>query len=76
MAFLNKNFCIFIIMSFLLNQTSTSYVLLNFTKQEKLSEPIGNNFTIENFSQFFIDPTFSTTIEIGTPSQKVINIFI
>ena len=71
MAFLNKNFCIFIIMSFLLNQTSTSYVLLNFTKQEKLSEPIGNNFTIENFSQFFIDPTFSTTIEIGTPSQKV-----
>ena len=71
MAFLNKNFCIFINLSILLNQASSSYVLLNFAKQEKLSEPVGNNFTIENFSHFYIEPTFSTTLEIGNPSQKV-----
>ena len=71
MAFLNQNLYIFITLSILLNQASTSYVLLNFAKQQKLSEPVGNNFTIDNFSHFFIEPTFSTTIEIGNPPQKV-----
>ena len=70
MEFLNK-ICIFIIMSISLIQTNASYALLQFTKQEKLLEPVGNNFTVDNFSQYYIDSKFSTIIEIGTPHQKV-----
>ena len=70
MVFLNIYFFIFCF-TFLLNQANTSYVILQFTKQEKLPQSIGNNFTIDNFAQFYIEPTFLTTIEIGTPPQKV-----
>jgi hypothetical protein len=58
-------------MSISLIQTNASYALLQFTKQEKLLEPVGNNFTVDNFSQYYIDSKFSTVIEIGTPPQKV-----
>ena len=70
MVFL-KIFWIYFAFSFFLNQINTSYVILQFTKREKLSQLIGNNFTIDTFAQFYIEPTFSTTIEIGTPPQKV-----
>ena len=70
MVFLIIYFCLFLIL-ILLNQANTSYVLLQFTKQEQLSQSIGNNFTIDIFAQFYIEPTFSTTIEIGSPPQKV-----
>ena len=53
MECLNK-ICIFIIMSISLIQTNASYALLQFTKQEKLLEPVGNNFTVDNFSQYYI----------------------
>lgn len=75
MEFLKRNICILIIMSSLLTQAKTSYLILPFTKREKLSEPIGNNFTVENFSNIYIEPTFSSIIEIGTPPQKVELIF-
>ena len=69
MEFLNK-ICIFIIMSISLIQTNASYALLQFTKQEKILEPVGNNFTVDNFSQYYIDSKFSTVIEIGPYPKK------
>jgi len=58
-----------IIISFLLFQINSSYILLPFIKNS--SEPLEDNFTIEDLSEFYVDPKFTSTIEIGDPPQKV-----
>ena len=71
MVFLNKNQIILILISFLLIQIKTSYIILPFTKQEQSSEPNDSNLTPEDFARIYIEPKFSSIIEIGTPPQKV-----
>ena len=71
MVFLNKNPIILIIISILLIQIKASYILLPFTKQEQSSDPNGSNLTPEDFADIYIEPKFSSIIEIGTPPQKV-----
>ena len=71
MVFLNKNQIILILISFLLIQIKTSYIILPFTKQEQSSEPNDSNLTPEDFVRIYIEPKFSSIIEIGTPPQKV-----
>ena len=71
MVFLNGNPIILIIISILLIQIKASYILLPFTKQEQSSDPNGSNLTPEDFADIYIEPKFSSIIEIGTPPQKV-----
>ena len=71
MVFLPKNVTILIIFSFLLIKSNCSYVLLQFAKQEKFPEELAINFTVENFTQIFIESKYSSIIEVGTSPQKV-----
>jgi len=69
MVFLKINTITLIIISFLLFQINSSYILLPFIKNS--SEPPEANFTIEDLANFYIEPKFTSTIEMGDPSQKV-----
>ena len=69
MVFLKTNTITAIIISFLLFQINSSYILLPFIKNS--SEPLEDNFTIEDLAEFYIDPKFTSTIEMGDPPQKV-----
>ena len=75
MVFFQKNVTIFIIFGILLIHSKGSYISLEFTKQEKSSELKETNFTLENFVLKYIEPKFSSIIEVGNPPQKVELIF-
>ena len=72
MVFLIKNY-IFIIflLSLLLFQVNSSYIFLPFTKLQKSYKSNETNFTIEDLVEYYIEPSFSSIIEIGNPIQKV-----
>ena len=69
MVFSKTNTISIIMISILLFQINSSYILLPFIKNS--SEPPEDNFTIEDLVEFYIDPKFTSTIEMGDPPQKV-----
>lgn len=71
MVFMRANTLIYISISFLLSKWSSSFILLPFTKRQYSPEPTGNNFTADTLVEYYVDSEFFSTIEIGTPPQKV-----
>lgn len=69
MVFFKANTINILIISFLLFQINSSYIIFPFIKNS--SEPLEANFTIEDFADFYIEPKFTSTIEMGDPPQKV-----
>ena len=71
MVFWNKYTIIQISISFLIFQINSSYIFLPFSKHQISSEEEGIKFTPEILVENYVDPKFSTIIEVGTPPQKV-----
>ena len=75
MVFFQKYSTIFVFFLILLIQSKGSYVILQFTQKEKSPDSSEANFTLEDFAKIYVDSTFSSTIEVGNPPQKVELIF-
>ena len=68
MAYFQKNFTLFIFFSLLI-QINPSYIFFPFVKQNKTQ--LEKNLTLDNFVKYYIEPKFSSQIEVGSPPQKV-----
>ena len=71
MVFIRTNILIYISISFLLRNMSSSFIFLPFTKRKHNPEPSGNDFTAETLVEYYVDLEYYTIIEMGTPPQKV-----
>lgn len=71
MVFMRTSTLIYISISFLLNKMSSSFIFLPFTKRQHSPEPTGNDFTADTLVEYYVDSEFFTTMEMGTPPQKV-----
>ena len=75
MVFSNKLNIIFLLNLIILIQIKASYIILSFMKNLTESDLENDELFEENFVQFFIEPTYYSILEIGTPPQKVELIF-
>ena len=74
MTFSNK-FIFFLLNIIVLIKIKESYIVLPFSKKIKELDFENNELFSENFVNFFIEPIYSSIIEIGNPPQKVELIF-
>ena len=75
MVFFKKLITNIMFFEILLMKSKGSYISLQFTKQEKNPNLFGTNFTLEDFREIYIEPKYSSIIEVGNPPQKVDLIF-
>ena len=71
MVFIKAYTLICISISFLLRNISSSFIFLPFNKRKHNPEPTGNDFTADTLVEYYVDLELYTTIEMGTPPQKV-----
>lgn len=71
MVFMRTNTLIYISISFLLSKMSSSFIFLPFNKRQHSPEPTGSDFTADTLVEYYVESEFYTTIEMGTPPQKV-----
>ena len=71
MVFMRTSILIYISISFLLKKMSSSFIFLPFTKRQHSPEPTGSDFTADTLVEYYVDSEFYSTIEMGTPPQKV-----
>ena len=71
MVFMRTSILIYISISFLLKKMSSSFIFLPFTKRQHPPEPTGSDFTADTLVEYYVDSEFYSTIEMGTPPQKV-----
>ena len=68
MVYFQLNCSLFLFFSLII-QINPSYIFFPFVKQNKTQ--LEKNLTLENFIKYYIEPKFSSLIEVGSPPQKV-----
>ena len=68
MVYIQRNCLLFLFFSLII-QINPSYIFFQFSKQNKTH--LEKNLTLENFIKYYIEPKFSSQIEVGSPPQKV-----